>query len=223
MGFRWPRTSGSDHNWIVPSPTYSAELQGEFGGIDIYLFDQLLKGRFDSRRSVLDAGCGNGRNLPWFLKRGFSVYGIDGDPAAIAHVRRMAAALAPSLPPAHFITGTLARLAWRDDTMDAVISSAVLHFARDEKDFGEMLHELWRVLRPGGLLLARLASAIGLEPPVRWVKGRRARLPDGSIRFLVDEQFLLEWTDALGARLLEPLKTTNVQNQRCMTTWVVEK
>jgi len=204
-------------------PTLSSELRDEFGGIDIYLFDQLLKGRFDSRRDVLDAGCGAGRNLPWFLKRGFSVYGIDGDPAAIAHVRRMSAALAPSLPPAHFITGILSSLPWRDATMDAVISNAVLHFARDEEEFGEMLRELWRVLRPGGLLFARLASTIGLEVRLRWLKGRRARLPDGSERFVVDERFLLEWTDALGARLLEPIKTTNVQNQRCMTTWCLEK
>jgi SAM-dependent methyltransferase len=203
--------------------TPSSELHDEFGGIDIYLFDQLLKGRFDDRHDILDAGCGPGRNLPWFLSHGFSVYGIDGDPAAIAHVRRLAASLAPALPPAQFVNGDLSALPWRDATMDVVISSAVLHFARNEEDFGEMVRELWRVLRPGGLLFARLASIIGLEVPVRWLRGRRARLPDGSTRFLVDEQFLLAWTDSLGARLLDPIKTTNVQNQRCMTTWVVEK
>jgi SAM-dependent methyltransferase len=201
----------------------SSQLQDEFGAIDIYLFDQLLKGQFDERKSVLDAGCGNGRNLPYFLKNGFSVYGIDGDAAAIAHVRRLAARLAPSLPPAHFVAGDLCSLPWRDKTMDAVISSAVLHFAADEERFGAMLREMWRVLKPGGMLFARLASTIGLEVSVRWIEGRRARLPDGSVRFLVDERFLSAWTAALGGRHLEPLKTTNVQNQRCMTTWVVGK
>ena len=203
--------------------TFSETLRDDIGEIDIYLFDQLLKGRFDSRRTILDAGCGTGRNLRWFLRNGFTVYGIDNDPAAVAHVRQLASQLAPSLPAAHFINGDLERLHWRDKTMDAVISSAVLHFARDEERFGVMLEELWRVLRPGGLLFVRLASTIGLEAKPRWIDGRRARLPDGSVRFVVDEKFLLAWTDALGARMLEPLKTTNVQNQRCMTTWVLEK
>ena len=205
-----------------PSPV-SSRLQDEFGAIDIYLFDQLLKGQFDERETVLDAGCGNGRNLPYFLANGFSVYGIDADPAAIAHVRKLAAKLAPSLPAAHFITGDLCNLPWRENTMDAVISSAVLHFAADEERFGAMLREMWRVLKPGGLFFARLASTIGLETPVRWIEGRRARLPDGSVRFLVDERFLTAWKEALGGRHVEPLKTTNVQNQRCMTTWVMEK
>jgi ubiquinone/menaquinone biosynthesis C-methylase UbiE len=138
-------------------------------------------------------------------------------------VRQIAAQLAPTVSPAHFIVGDLCSLPWRDKTMDAVVSSAVLHFSRDEGEFGEMLRELWRVLRRGGLLFARLASTIGLEASPRWLKGRRARLPDGSERFVVDERFLLEWTDQLGARLIEPIKTTNVQNQRCMTTWVLEK
>ncbi len=203
--------------------TRSSDLRDEFGEIDIYLFDQLLKGRFDSRRAVLDAGCGSGRNLWWFLKRGFSVYALDNDPAAVKRVRKLAASLAPSLPPAHFLTGNLVDLPWRDETMDAVVSSAVLHFADDEKEFGTMVRELWRVLKPGGLLFARLASTIGLEVAPRWLKGRRARLPDGSERFLVDEKFLLDWTDALDGRLVDPIKTTNVQNQRCMTTWVLEK
>lgn len=203
--------------------TLSSDLRDQFGEIDIYLFDQILKGRFDSRKTILDAGCGTGRNIRWFLRQGFTVYGIDSDPAAVAHVRQIASRLAPSLPAAHFLNGELARLHWRDKTMDAAISSAVLHFSRDERHFGAMLEELWRVLKPGGLLFVRLASTIGLEAKLRWLEGRRARLPDGSERFVVDEEFLMMWTDTLNARLLEPLKTTNVQNQRCMTTWILEK
>jgi tellurite methyltransferase len=218
-----PVLDNNKHVSPSTSSPVSSRLQEEFGAIDIYLFDQLLKGQFDERRHVLDAGCGSGRNLPYFLRNGFSVYAIDSDPAAIAHVRRLSAKLAPSLPAAHFITGDITHLPWHDNTMDAVISSAVLHFAEDEAAFSAMLREMWRVLKPGGVLFARLASTIGLELPVRWIEGRRARLPDGGIRFLVDERFLTDWTAALGGRHVEPIKTTNVQNQRCMTTWVVEK
>ena len=67
--------------------------RAQFGDIDIYLFDQLLRGRFDERPRVLDAGCGSGRNLPYFLARGFEVYAIDGDAGAAEDARALAAAL----------------------------------------------------------------------------------------------------------------------------------
>ena len=200
----------------------SAELQALFGSIDIYLFDQLLRGRFDDRRSVLDAGCGEGRNLVYFLVLGFICFGIDRDEQAIGAVRARARALAPTLDPANFVTGELERLPWSDAAMDAVVCSAVLHFARDEAHFARIATELWRVLAPGGLFFARLASSIGLEAQLTRAVGR-VRLPDGSERFVVDEALLLEWTARLDATLLDPIKTTNVQNQRCMTTWVLRK
>ena len=200
----------------------SADLRTEFGEIDIYLFDQLLRGRFDHRRRVLDAGCGAGRNLPYFLRHGFDVRGVDADAAAVRTVRQLAASLNPALPADQFHCGSIDSLPWEDGSTDAVICSAVLHFARDERDFAAMLGEMWRVLAPGGLFFARLASSIGLEHRLSSATGRM-RLPDGSERFLVDERTLLAWTSMLGGALADPLKTTNVQNMRCMTTWVLEK
>ena len=88
--------------------------------------------------------------------------------------------------------------------MDAVICSAVLHFAKDEAHFGRMVEELWRVLAPDGLLFARLASSIGLEQRIGPVAGRQVRLPDGSDRFVVDEAMLLDWTERLGGELADP-------------------
>ena len=200
----------------IPGP----ELHAQFGEIDIYLFDQLLRGRFDRRPRVLDAGCGDGRNLMYFLRRGFSCFGIDRDPAAIERVGALAAQLAHDLPPQNFRAGEIDRLPWADASMDAVIASAVLHFATDLAHFDRMVDEMWRVLAPDGMLFARLASNIGIETAVG-TAGRRARLPDGSDRFVVDEAILLDRTRRLGGQLLDPIKTTNVQQQRCMTTWVV--
>jgi tellurite methyltransferase len=200
----------------------SADLRTSFGEIDIYLFDQLLRGRFDRRRRVLDAGCGGGRNLPFFLRHGYDVRVADADPAAIDAVRRLATSLNVTMPADHTHCGPLASLPWADASVDAVICSAVLHFARDEGDFAAMLDELWRMLAPGGMLFARLATSIGLERQLAATTGR-VRLPDGSDRFVVDERTLIAWTDAHGAKLLDPIKTTNVQNQRCMTTWVLQK
>jgi tellurite methyltransferase len=204
------------------SASPAAELHAAFGEIDIYLFDQIMRGRFDSRRRVLDAGCGDGRNLVYLLRRGFTCFGTDRDPSAVARVRALAAQLAPGLSPDNFQTGELDRLPWPDASMDVVICSAVLHFASDEAHFDRMVVELWRVLAAGGLLFARLASNIGLEARIG-AGGRRVRLPDGSDRFVVDERMLLAWTDRLGATRLDPIKTTNVEQQRCMTTWCVGK
>jgi tellurite methyltransferase len=200
----------------------SAELRMEFGEIDIYLFDQLLRGRFDGRQRVLDAGCGAGRNLPFFLRRRFDVRAVDADPSAIRSVRQLVASLHPELPPSQIHCGPLDALPWEDGSTDAVICSAVLHFAHDEREFTAMLEEMWRMLAPGGLFFARLATSIGLEHHLSSATGR-VRLPDGSERFVVDERTLLAWTSTLGGSLADPLKTTNVQNMRCMTTWVMEK
>jgi SAM-dependent methyltransferase len=201
----------------------STDLRSRFGPIDIYLFDQLLKGRFDGLRTILDAGCGGGRNLVYFLRAGFEVFGVDREPEAVAAVRSLAAELAPGLPATNFQVADVDRLPFEAESLDAVLSSAVLHFAADEAQLRRMVAEMWRVLRPGGLFFARLASSIGIEDLVVSIEARRHLLPDGSERLLVDEDLLLSLTAELGGDLLDPLKTTNVQNLRAMTTWCLAK
>lgn len=219
----------------------SINLQEWWGGIDIYLFDQLLKGRIVPGMRVLDAGCGAGRNLVYFLRSGYEVFGVDESGPQIAQIRKIAAALAPHLPAENFWVGSVERLIriHRDPhpsplpggegetpdkaAFDVVLSSAVLHFARDEDQWHAMVNEMWRVLKPGGMLFARLASTIGMEDQIKLIEGRRYHLPDGSDRFLVDAEMLQRVTAALGGEFLEPIKTTVVDNMRAMTTWVIRK
>ncbi len=252
-------------------------LQESFGGIDIYLFDQLLKGRLVPGMRVLDAGCGSGRNLVYLLRSGYEVFGVDESADAIAHTRRLAAALAPHLPADNFRVEPVERMSFgreadrsqqsgqelsadfadyteqqsnpeseifsqpgtmkpadRQESLshaavgagagfDVVLSSAVLHFARDEQQWQAMVSEMWRALRPGGIFFARLASSIGIENQIRQIDGRRYRLPDGSDRFLVDEAMLHRVSAELGGDFVEPIKTTVVENTRAMTTWVLRK
>jgi SAM-dependent methyltransferase len=198
-------------------------LEDLFGRIDIYVFDQLLRGNLHPRMRVLDAGCGAGRNSAYLLRCGADVHGIDADPEAIARIRELAQDAAPHLAAENFQVGRLDDLPFDDGSFDAVICSAVLHFAADEREFGAMVGEMWRVLAPGGLFFARLASTIGIEGEVREIDGRWHALPDGSTRFLVDEAYLVDWTDRLGGTLVDPLKTTVVQGMRAMTTWVVRR
>ncbi len=198
-------------------------LQEWFGGIDIYLFDQLLKGRIVPGMRVLDAGCGTGRNLVYLLKSGFEVFGVDESSEALTQTQRLATELAPHLPLDNFRVEPVERMSHADAGFDLVLSSAVLHFARDEEQWQSMVREMWRVLKPGGIFFARLASSIGIEDEITLIDGRRYHLPDGSERFLVDEATLLSVSATLGGEFIEPIKTTVVQNMRSMTTWCLRK
>jgi tellurite methyltransferase len=199
------------------------DLRQLFGEIDIYVFDQLLRGRIAPGLRVLDVGCGSGRNLVYLMRSGYEVFGVDADPVAIAAVRQLAASMAPHLAPDNFRVEAIEQMTFPEAFADVVLSSAVLHFARDDEHFSAMLRSNWRVLKPGGMFFCRLASSIGMEEALIPVTGRRHRLLDGSERYLVDAQLLINLTRQLGGELLDPLKTTIVHNQRCMTTWVVRK
>ncbi len=196
-------------------------VQEQFGQVDIYVFDQILRGNLGAGMRVLDAGCGFGRNLVYLLREGVEVFAVDADAEGVAHVRALAAELAPGLPGTNFQVAALEAMPFADELADAVICGSVLHFARDDAHFLAMIGELWRVLRPGGLLFCRLGSRIGMD--FRRVRGNVYEIGDGSEWFLVDEPMLLRLTQQLDAVLVDPLKTTIVQDYRCMTTWVVRK
>jgi len=196
-------------------------IREQFGDIDVYLFDQLLRGRIRPGMRVLDAGCGYGRNLVYLLRSGVDVFAVDSDPGAVLAVRGLAASLAPEMPATNVKVEAVESMTIPPASMDAVICSAVLHFARDDEHFEAMVRGMWRTLAPGGLLFCRLASSTGIESRVRAVGSGRYLLPDGSERYLVSESRLVELTETLGGTLVDPIKSTIVQDMRCMATWVV--
>lgn len=197
-------------------------LRDQLGDIDIYFFDQLLRGRFVEGMRVLDAGCGEGRNLVFLMRAGFDVWGVDENPEAIARVQRLASTIAPRLAVDRFRVERVESLSHDDASMDAVISSAVLHFARDDDHWLAMVRQMWRVLAPGGILFARLATTVG-QSKLRALGGGRYVMPDGDHRYLVDHERLIEITFTLGGSLIDPLKSTVVHDRRSMGTWVLRK
>lgn len=196
-------------------------VQELFGQIDIYVFDQILRGNIAPGMRILDAGCGYGRNLVYLLRQRFEIFAVDAHERAVEHVRRLSKSLNSGLPDENFRVSLVEKMPFPNEFADVVICNSVLHFARSEAQFESMVDELWRVVRPGGLLFCRLGSRIGMDfIPVG--NGLFA-MPDGQNWFLVDEQKLLALTARMNAEQVDPLKTTIVQNQRCMTTWVVRK
>lgn len=199
------------------------DFQREFGRIDIYLLDQLMKGRYQACQRILDVGCGAGRNSHFFLRNGYEVYGLDQDPDAITSIRFLAESLQAGYPAERFVCAPIREMPFEKDTFDLVICNAVLHFSRDHAHFEEMLQAMWDVLATGGFFFCRLSSTIGVESYITSLGNGRYELPSGTQWYLVDQQTLITYTEKLGGEWMEPIKTTNVQNQRAMTTWCLRK
>jgi tellurite methyltransferase len=200
-----------------------AALREMLGGVDISLLDQLMKGRLQPQARMLDAGCGGGRNIEPFLRCGFDVWAVDLAPRATLQTHRLAGELGSRRPTGWVSRQAVEALGFREGAFEVVVSSAVLHFARDREHWEAMLEEMWRVLAPGGLFFARLATTIGIESEVESLGAGQYRLPGGQELFLVDREALVDWAESRGATAIEPIKTTVVDSLRAMTTWCLVK
>ncbi len=199
------------------------QLRHELQNIDIYLLDQIMKGRYLPGDKILDAGCGGGRNFFWFLKNHYDIYGVDVNGAALESLMQTANSLGLTIPADHLKTGDLQSLEFTDECFDHVISSAVLHFAKSHEAFRQMFAEMVRVLKPGGALFIRMTSNIGIENLVDEIESGVHNIPDGSIRYLLTRSMLDEIIQFHRLSFIEPLKTVNVADERCMSTLVLRK
>jgi ubiquinone/menaquinone biosynthesis C-methylase UbiE len=195
------------------------QLVDLIGQTDIYILDQIIKGRYKHSDIILDAGCGHGRNMHWFVQSKMDVFGTDADATALA----AAAAKFPTLHPSKLIAASCDALPFANEYFHHIICSAVLHFAKSEQHFLQMMHELIRVLKPGGSLLIRMASVFGMEHLLTTDANGHSILPDGTQRFLLNTYLKNEIMKQLKLQLAEPVKTTIVHGQRCMTTLVLSK
>lgn len=207
----------------MPIPLRLSQLAELLQNQDIYLLDQLLKGRIQEGMAVLDAGCGDGRNSRYLMQAGVDVYGADISAESVMRIQALASAMAPHLPATNFITSDLEALSFVTGKFDVVVCSAVLHFARDEAHFRSILAELWRVLKPGGMFFCRLSTTIGHPMQLKQIQGYHYLMPHGQVWFLADESLIREMSQSLGAVWLDPLKSVLVEQERSMTTWVLQK
>jgi len=194
-------------------------IQELVGNTDIYLLDQIMKNRYLPGDKILDAGCGNGRNLSWFIKNEMEIYGIDKDASAINYLK----AIFPEFKKDRFKAAEISALPFENNFFDHIISSAVLHFAESYSEFNDMMEEMVRVLKPYGSLFIRMTSDIGIENKVTPIENGVYLIPDGSTRFLLTPTLLHSMLKENNLSFIEPLKTVNVDNVRCMSTLVLMK
>lgn len=194
------------------------ELKEQLGNTDIYLIDQILKGVIKPGISILDAGCGKGRNMFWFYKQGFDIHGVDLDPENINFVRGYYLSFKGTLK-----VSDLTKIDHKNRAFQYIICSAVLHFAKSEDHFLKMIAELERVLDKKGILFIRMTSNFGVKEEFDDQSNGQYILRDGSTRFLLTQDLLNTIVSKFSLTLIEPIKTTNVDNLRCMTTLVFRK
>jgi tellurite methyltransferase len=187
------------------------------GHTDIYLLDQIMKGRYTPGERILDAGAGSGRNLQYFVHQGFEVYATDRDPEALQVLRGSY----PKLPATHIKVAEVDALPFPDAFFRHVISSAVLHFADSHAHFERMFAEMVRVLQPGGTLFIRMTTSVGMSENLQVLGDGRFHLPDGSDRYLLSRPFLDELLKRHQLTLLEPFKTVLVEDVRSMAVMVL--
>jgi tellurite methyltransferase len=193
-------------------------IQSLLGQTDIYLVDQIMKGGYKPHEIILDAGCGSGRNMYWFLQNGFNINGIDTSKVVIEELKERY----PDLS-ANFHIAEVESTGFIDNSFDHIICSAVLHFARSTAHFNAMLSEMVRILKPGGTLFIRMTSDIGIEDKIELIADGVYKIPDGSTRFLLTRQLLAVCMQQNKLSFMEPLKTVNVDDVRCMSTLLLQK
>lgn len=199
------------------------ELNHLLSNVDIYLLDQLLKARFKPNEKILDAGCGEGRNLIYFVGQNYNVWGVDQNEEAVQMLQHIVRSVNRDFPTDHFAVADICQLPFENEFFDAVISSAVMHFANDEQHFFQMVAEQWRVLKPGGTFFVRMTADHGIRKLAKPMGDGKYYLPDDTVRFLLTDALREKFITTFGFDFIEPYKVVVVDKMRSMNVMVLKK
>lgn len=189
-----------------------------FARTDVYLIDQILKGRYAPSDRILDAGCGQGRNIHWFYENGYDIWAVDLRQEAVQFVKELYPKIADRCHEA-----SLTDLPFEDEMFDHVICNAVLHFAESHDQFQAMFSELVRVLKPGGSLFIRMTTDVGVTHTAQEIGAGVFYLKDDSHRYLITRQQIDLLCEQFNVQLIGPFKTTVVEDWRSMATIMLGK
>ena len=179
-----------------------------FGNIDLYLLDQVLKGRFEGKKTLLDAGCGEGRNLRYFADQNFELYGNDIEPMAIKMVQMSY----PKVTKDNFTVKATEDLTYPSNFFDIILCGAVLHFAKSQNHFDQMLDQLAKLVKKGGVLFIRMATNIGIDG-----------ITNSTFTYHLNEDEIHDTFSKRNLIFIEPWKSVVVEGQRSMGTFILSK
>ena len=128
----------------------------------------------DAPAQVLDVGGGPGVYAAWLCERGYAVELIDPVPLHVDQARGMSA---PGLTAR---LGDSRALEVGDESVDVVLLMGPLYHLVDVVERVRSLRECWRVLRPGGLVVA---AAITRWAPLFDIVIREALSPEDLARY----------------------------------------
>jgi len=199
------------------------KLVRQLGRIDLYLLDQLMKGRIHPTARILDAGFGHGRNAQYFIENDFDIWGIDRKEELTEFINAQIASWNPTYDKSKFKIGGLGTIPFPTNHFDFVISCAVLHFAESRTHFIQLFEETIRVLKPNGIFWFRMTTKHTLEAYAQHLHDDIYALPDGSTRYLLDLAVLRGLMEKHHLAFVDPFKTVNVADLRTMCVGVLQK
>ncbi|WKK76408.2 class I SAM-dependent methyltransferase [Marivirga salinae] len=199
------------------------QLNSELGNIDLYWLDFILKGYLPDDAKVLDAGCGEGRNLTYCLKNNLDIFGIDQNPEAINFLKLIAKKYKLGDLDARFQVMKLDKILFPDSTFDIIIGSAVLHFAKNVAHFNMMINELIRLLKPNGKIFIRTMTDRYFPENIVELEEGVFQFQNKQIRFVINADVFVENLRDRQLELIEPYKEVLVENRHTMGTFMFQK
>ncbi len=199
------------------------KLITQLGRIDVYLLDQLMKGRIHPNMRILDAGFGHGRNAQYFIENDFDIWGVDRKEELTHFINAQIDIWNPTYDKSKFKIAGLETIPFPDNHFDFIISCAVFHFAESRTHFIQLFEETIRVLKTGGIFWFRMTTKHTLEMHAQHLHDDIYTLPDGSTRYLLDLDVLRELMEKYHLTFVDPFKTINVADLRTMCVGVLQK
>jgi SAM-dependent methyltransferase len=134
-------------------------IQNLVGYADMHVLEQFMKGLFRVGSTLLDAGCGEGRNLHLFVDSGVRYFGLDTDRRALKMARTYLRSTDSTFDDELLQRGRLSNNHFPDACFDAVLLISVLHHCADIQEFRQELTGLKRILKPGGTVIIKMNTS----------------------------------------------------------------
>ena len=176
------------------------------------MINQLPKGR------VLDLGCGIGQFTDYWMKNGFQVTSADISEKALATLRART-------PAANTVELDMSQpLPFEDGTFDVVFANLSIHYF-DEKTTLALSNEIWRILKPNGLLIGSVNSSVAFKYIQDYAKvlGENFYWADDRSVRLFDRHQFDQFFGQFKTVSLEENHITRFQSPKCQWEFIFKK